>query len=310
MALEIKMNVKPFLEHLKINRHCSPETIKAYRSDLGLFAAFLHEKSLTRITQVDHGVVKDYIEHMREKANPRLGRPGLSDGSVARRLAALSSFMEFARATSHPNLRNPIKDFSRKWRKNNDPKPVDEVTLDLLLRGITDLRDRTLMTLFLASGLRVSEIQQLNRDSITITAESRPDSVEDSLCGSGEVIGKGRKRRRFFFDEETAMLVSEYIVSRTDELPPLFISERKQRMSVRAIQQRLQYWCQKLGLPHTNVHRLRHSFATRLANANINSLVLKELMGHQSFTTTQRYFKLTDTTLARGYFSAMEYLKD
>lgn len=304
------MNVEPFLEHLRANRHCSPETIKAYRSDLGLFAAFLNEKSLTRITQVDHGVVKEYVDHMRAKENPRLGRRGLSDASVARRLAALSSYMEFARATSHPSLRNPIKDFSRKWQKNNDPKPVNESTLDSLLAGTTDLRDRTLITLFLASGLRVSEIQQLNRDSITITEESRPDSCEGSICGSGEVIGKGSKRRRFFFDEETALLVSEYIVSRTDELPPLFVSERKQRMSVRAIQQRLQYWCKKLGLPHTNVHRLRHSYATRLANANINSLVLKDLMDHQSFTTTQRYFKLTDTTLARGYFSAMEYLKD
>jgi site-specific recombinase XerC len=301
------MNIEPFLDHLRVNRHCSPETIKAYRSDLGLFTAFLGEKSLTRITQVDHGVVKDYVEYMREKANPRRGRQGLSDASVARRLAALSSYMEFARATSHPSLRNPIKDF---WEKNNDPKPVDEVTLDLLLRGITDLRDRTLMTLFVASGLRVSEIEQLNRDSITITVETHPDTLEESVCGSGEVIGKGGKRRRFFVDEEAAMLVSEYIVSRTDELAPLFISERKQRLSVRAIQQRLQYWCQKLGLPHTNVHRLRHSFATRLANAQINSLVLKDLMGHQSFTTTQRYFKLTDTTISRGYFAAMEYLKD
>ena len=119
------MNLEPFLEHLRANRHCSPETSKAYRSDLALFAAFLKEKSLTRITQVDHGVVKEYVDHMRGKENPRLGRRGLSDASVARRLAALSSYMEFARATSHPSLRNPIKDFSRKWQKNNNPKPVN-----------------------------------------------------------------------------------------------------------------------------------------------------------------------------------------
>jgi site-specific recombinase XerD len=72
--------------------------------------------------------------------------------------------MEFGRATSHANLRNPIKDFSSKWQKNNDPKPVPEATLDSLLGGITDLRGRTLMTFFLASGFRVSEIQQLDRD--------------------------------------------------------------------------------------------------------------------------------------------------
>ncbi len=80
-------------------------------------------------------------------------------------------------------------------------------------------------------------------------------------------------------------------------------------MSVRAMQYTLSTWCTRLGSPHINVHRLRHSYATRLANANISSMVLKDLLGHSSFATTQRYFKLTDNTLARGYFSAMEYLK-
>ena len=80
-------------------------------------------------------------------------------------------------------------------------------------------------------------------------------------------------------------------------------------MSVRAIQDTLAKLCVRLGAPHINVHRLRHTYATRLANANISSIVLKELMGHQSFTTTQRYFKLADKTLARGYFSAMEFFK-
>jgi site-specific recombinase XerD len=104
-------------------------------------------------------------------------------------------------------------------------------------------------------------------------------------------------------------LHSEYIATRTDDSPALFLSERKQRLSVRAIQDTLTKLCRRLGSPNINIHRLRHSYATRLANANISSMVLKELMGHASFTTTQRYFKVTDTTLARGYFSAMEYLQ-
>ena len=78
-------------------------------------------------------------------------------------------------------------------------------------------------------------------------------------------------------------------------------------MSVAAIQYTLRAWCQKLGIPHINVHRLRHTYATTLANANISSMVLKDLMGHSSLSTTTRYFELADTTLARGYFSAMEY---
>jgi site-specific recombinase XerC len=79
-------------------------------------------------------------------------------------------------------------------------------------------------------------------------------------------------------------------------------------MSVRAIQYTLDAWCKKLGFSHINVHRLRHTYATRLANANIDAMHLKALMGHSSFNTTQQYFKLTDKTLARGYFAAMEFV--
>ena len=79
-------------------------------------------------------------------------------------------------------------------------------------------------------------------------------------------------------------------------------------MSVRAVQYTLAAWCKKLGLDHINVHRLRHCYATKLANAHIDGRILKDLMGHASFTTTNRYFKLTDTTLAAGYFSAMEFI--
>lgn len=238
---------------------------------------------------------------------PGLGEPGLADSSVARRLAAVSGYLEYLRATTQPNLRNPVKGFSRKWQKNNEPKPVEEYTLDLLLASITNVRDRALFTLFVATGLRISEMHQLNRDSITIELEVDPKG-EEHVTGCGEVIGKGNKRRKFYVDGTTLMTYAEYLDTRTDDNPALFLSERKQRMSVRAIQSTLQSWCKKIGFSHINVHRLRHTYATRLANANISSMVLKDLMGHRSFTTPQRYFKLTDTTLARGYFSAMEYL--
>jgi site-specific recombinase XerC len=173
---------------------------------------------------------------------------------------------------------------------------------------MANIRDRTLFTLFVASGLRISEVHQLNRDSITIESEVDP-SGDERICGYGEVVGKGDKRRKFYVDETTLYLFCEYLGTRTDDDPALFLSERRQRLSVRAIQYTLATYCKRLGAPNINVHRLRHTYATRLANANISSMVLKELMGHTSFTTTQRYFKLSDTTLARGYFSAMEQLK-
>lgn len=302
------MDFEPFLLHWKQAKNCTAQTIKAYRSDLMLFAAFLKKRRIRRITQVNHQVINDYIAYMKGKDNPRFQRMGLADSSITRRLAAVSSYLEFLRGTGNPKLRNPLRDLNRRWGKNDEPKPIDDVTLEKLLDGITVLRDQVLISLFLATGLRISEMHQLNRDSIAF--ESFTDETgQEHVGGVGEVLGKGRKRRRFFVDEATLESYSEYLAGRTDKNPALFLSERKQRMSVRAIQYTLSTWCRKLGLPHANVHRLRHTFATAMANSEIDTLVLKDLMGHRSLSTTSRYFKLTDTTLARGYFSAMEYLK-
>lgn len=309
------MDFEPFLQYLDTQRRCSSQTIRAYRNDLTLFDAFLRDRSIFRISKVDHVVINDFIATMRERPNPRFGRTGLLDASIARRLAAVSSYFEFMRATSDAQMRNPIKNLSRRWQKNKEPKPVDELVLDLVITGISNLRDRTLFTLFLASGLRISEMHQLNRNSIRIEADDLgPDDdlyapSQDHITGSGEVVGKGNKRRAFYVDEDTLLLYSKYLATRTDEHPALFLSERKTSLSVRAIQYTLTSWCKKLGAPHINVHRLRHSYATRLANANVSSMVLMKLMGHANPSTTMGYFKLTDTTLARGYFSAMEHLK-
>jgi site-specific recombinase XerD len=287
---------------------CSTQTIRSYRNDLKLFDAFLEKHSIRKLGHVDHAVITKYIEQMQSIENPRYGRTGLADATIGRRLSSLSSYFEFVRATGDTTLRNPIKDLPQnRWTKNREPKPVDSQVLDILMLGITNLRDRILFALFLATGLRISAMRQLDRDTITIT-EVIGDG-EDRVESKGKVLGKGGKIRTFFVDADTMELYSEYVATRTDNHPALFLSERKQRMSVRAIQYTLQAWCKKLAISHINVHRLRHSFATRLINGDIPAMVLRELMGHESFTTTLRYAKINEKKLARGYFSAMEYRK-
>jgi site-specific recombinase XerD len=283
-------------------------TLRSYRNDLLLFQTFLAKEQISGIEQVDYLVIDRYVSYMEQQPNPRFERTGLSDSSIARRLAALSSYFQFVRATSQPGLHNPTRDLERRWTRNDEPKPIDERSLERLLAGVCNLRDRFLLTLFVATGLRVSEVHQLNRDTIRIEVDV-DESGSERVLGVGEVIGKGNKKRRFFVDERTLEQYADYLNARTDDLCPLFLSERKQRMSIRAIQYTLTAWCKRLNLDHANVHRLRHSFATRLANGNINSMILKDLLGHSSLTTSLRYFKLHDTTLARGYFSAMEFLR-
>jgi site-specific recombinase XerD len=301
------MNYEVFLEHLSAVKNYSPQTVRAYGNDLKLLAGRLREGGITKPRQVNQRAVADLVEWMRSSSGGRTGGPGLADASIARRLATLSSFLDYVQATIDPSQQNPIKSLPHRWKKNREPKPVDDMTIDLLLNSIDNLRDKTLFFLMLASGLRVSEVYKLNRDTITFEVETGDDG-SIRLTGSGEVIGKGNKTRPFYVAGYALELLAEYLETRTDDQSALFLSERKQRMSVRAIQYTLGFWCKKLGFSHLNVHRIRHTYATRLANANINSMVLKTLMGHSSFSTTQQYFKLTDKTLSRGYFAAMEFV--
>lgn len=301
------MNYEAFLEHLKSVKGYSPQTIRAYNNDLKLITVRLSEIGIKKPRQVDQRAVANLVHWMRSSPNGRHGGGGLADATIARRLAALSSFLDYIQATTDASQQNPIRSLPHRWRKNREPKPVDEMTIDLLLASIDNLRDKTLFSLMLASGLRISEVYQLDRDAIKFKGEKGEDG-SIRLSASGEVIGKGGKVRPFYVAGYAVELLAEYMVTRTDEVAALFLSERRQRMSVRAIQYTLAAWCRKLGFSHLNVHRLRHTFATRLANADIDSMVLKTLMGHSSFNTTQQYFKLTDKTLARGYFSAMEFV--
>jgi site-specific recombinase XerD len=304
----IVIKFEPFLQYYQDVKGVSADTITAYRSDLKKFAAFLDDQGIRRIDQIDHAVITGYITYMRESAHGRGGRVGLSDSTIARRLAAVSSFFDYSRANSSHKLRNPIDDFSNRWKRNNRPKPVERDIIDKLLSATGSPRDRVLLILFLATGLRLSEMAQLDRSTIVIERHSGNGPGEFVVLGTGEVVGKGNKRRTFYVSAKALLPYVRYMKDRKDGHPALFLSERKQRMSTRAMQERLAYWCCMAGVPHINIHRLRHTFATWLANADMDILQLKELLGHASIATTLQYTKIADTTLARGYHAAMEFV--
>lgn len=297
------MNIALFLADLKA-RNCSPKTIKDYEGDLRMFEMFLKERHL-RVTQVKSQQISEYVEYLGRRHNYRTGEAGMAEASIRRRLASVSCYYEFLRRTSNGKIGNPIRLIPHVRRSRKLPEVVPEQTIEKLLEGIDVLRDKALFALFVASGLRLSELQQLNRDSISV--QERVLDGRRTTLGIGRVVGKGRKERVFLIDLSTLELVSRYLVSRgRDGIDALFISSRGKRMSKRAIEERLHHWCAQLGLSRLRVHALRHAFATRLANAGIPSLVLQELMGHESFTVTQQYFRLDESRLSQEYFAAME----
>jgi site-specific recombinase XerC len=176
---------------------------------------------------------------------------------------------------------------------------------------MTDLRDKAMVVTFIYSGVRLSELRQLNKDSITTRKRTSPAGKVE-YYGCGEVTGKGNKRRDFRVGPKALIALAEYINAHrlADTNPALFLSSRGLRISPRAIQHVIDRWCKRLNLSHIHIHQLRHSFATRNVNAGMSLSVLQSLLGHANPATTGRYFRIQSDRKTREYFSAMEYISD
>jgi integrase/recombinase XerC len=300
------MKIDSFIESLQTK---SKETQRAYRQDLIRFQAFLKKKGL-RTNQVKNSMIADFIRHL-EDTKGRTVSDGLAPATIARHLSVIAAYYEWLRGDSDVAVRNPVERFRRPKVRNEKPRDVDDSILAKLVDGITDSRDRAIVLLFVYSGLRLSELGQLDKTTITLTKKTQPDG-SFQYFGSGEVIGKGNKKRSFLVGPRAMQAVATYIAMErmTDDLPALFLSSRKTRLSNRAIQQVVDKWCKRLGVSHIHVHQLRHSYATRNVNAGMSAAVLQTLMGHKSLTTTQRYFTVKPERLSREYYSVMEFVRE
>lgn len=297
------MNIRGFMKALAV-RTTSKETRRAYRQDLDKYQAFLRSKGL-RVTQATPSTIHAFIAHLVS----RRGAP-LAPATVARCLSVISEFHEFLSEQSNGTITNPVKRVKRPRVDNDRARAVADDVLGRLIEGITDKRDKAIVLLYLYSGLRLSEGRQLDLTTITPRKHKAADGTVEYF-GVGEAIGKGGKRRLFLVGPAALQALADYIneCRKNANDGPLFLSERKRRISGRAIQDMVTRWCVKLGLPHIHVHQFRHSFATRNVNGGMSAAVLQVLMGHASLSPTQRYYRLRAVRLTREYFSVMELIR-
>ena len=186
------MKIDSFIESLSTQTK-SKETLRAYRQDLTRFGAFLKEKGL-RTNQVKQSTIAEFIRHL-EDTKGRTVSDRLAPATIARHLTVISAYYEWLRGDSDVAIRNPVERFKRPKVRNEKPRDVDDGILAKLVDGITDLRDRAIVLLFVYSGLRLSELGQLDKTTITLTKRKQPDGSLQYL-GSGQVIGKGRRLHR------------------------------------------------------------------------------------------------------------------
>ncbi|HVT38356.1 MAG TPA: tyrosine recombinase XerC [Gemmatimonadaceae bacterium] len=294
-----------FLVHLQKERDVSPNTVKAYGRDLAEFCLFLGQH-LGAVewdwAKVDRITMRSFLAH--------LTRRGLSKRSMARTLSAVRTFYSWMHRNELVDT-NPARAVGSPRLEKYLPGHLDRAQVETLFRAATtramegkylDVRNLAILELFYSAGLRLSELQGINRPDL------------DLLAGLVKVRGKGRKERIVPVGEHAQRALRNYERARdalcrtiglVADRTAFFLGRQGKRMGVKAIQVAVTDCLSQVdegaGL---STHSLRHTFATHLLDAGADLRAVQELLGHASISTTQIYTHTSVERLKQVYRKA------
>jgi integrase/recombinase XerC len=299
----VNRHTEDFLESLR-RKAASVHTVSNYEIDLKHFLEFLALRKAS-IEATDHLLLRDFLNHLYTQRK-------LAKSSVSRKLACLKTFFKFmvregrlkanpAELVSSPRLPKKLPSYLGE----TEAAAMIEMPKGNTLKG---LRDRAILELLYASGLRVSELVGLNEDEVDL----RQETVR--------VLGKGNKERIVPFGSFAAVALKDYLAKKRSlkiTVPekngslPAFISLNGHRLNSRDVQRLVARL--RLGLQTTRrvtPHTLRHSFATHLLERGADLRSIQELLGHESLSTTQKYTHVSLQHLRKEYDKAHPKAKD
>jgi tyrosine recombinase XerC len=284
--------IEEFLRHLSLERRLSPHTVGAYRTDLRGLAAFLGRGGESLRT-AGPALLRRWLAH--------LGTRGYARSSIARKAASVRSLYRFL-ARRGLVRRNPATLLSAPKVPSLLPSVLKAGEAEALLEAPSTedpwaLRDRAILELLYASGLRVSELCGLDV----------PDTDLDR--GRVRVLGKGGREREIPVGEVAAESLRSYlkrgrgrIAPKGDRVAALFFNRRGKRMSPRDARAVVEKYRRAVLMGRrVSPHTLRHSFATHLMEGGADIRVVQELLGHASLTNTQRYTHVSRRRLFGAY---------
>lgn len=278
-------------------RNLSPYTLRNYRADLEHFLAALAGQRVAPL-QAARGDLRRYLALLLQTQ--------MAPASIRRKVSTIRSFYRWLRQEGELD-NDPFYGIGGPRPPRRLPVVLDPADIRRLIEAAdgsdpAGLRDRALLELLYAAGLRVSEAAGLDLRDIDL----RDRSVR--------VTGKGKKDRVGVFGEPAAVALERYLrfgrprLSSGDS-PALFLNRRGGRLSVRSLQAIVSGYATRAGLPAAvHPHLLRHSFATHLLDGGADLRVVQELLGHESPNTTQVYTHVTEARKRRGMEEAFEQL--
>lgn len=274
-------------------RYGDRSTPKHYLNDLDMF--------IRQVGSVNpNNVTMQQIDEFIDKQQAR----GLKPATINRRLASIHTFFEFISSEEGvPELVNPVQ-----WRRHRIkegsrlPRDASDGDVTQLFETIEDNRDKAIFGLMVGAGLRVGEVVSLQVEDLEM-----PTSAEQSA--RLRVRGKGQKERIVWLTPYWYNVVRQWIGQRPEsETDHLFLNQHRRALSVAGVQYRLRQVCQQAGIQLT-CHQLRHTFARRLAEQQMPTESIAELMGHEQVSTTQRYTSGANVALRNSFLEAMAQLE-
>ena len=293
----MQQDIDRFLTYLTVERGFSNNTVAAYRNDLSQLASFAQEDAAKR------GLIPSWANFNRQGMLSyllNLNERGYAATTKARKVAAAKSFLSFMVAEG--NMKdNPTQNVSSPSVGRSLPKPISVSQVRRLLEQPAKLstpeakRDKAMLHLLYASGMRVSELMSLNLDDI----------MDDGFV---RCFGKGHKERIIPIHQGAASAIEEYIkearphLVHSDKEKALFLNRRGERLTRQGFWQILKGYAKSADLDkEITPHTLRHSFATHMLSGGADLRSVQELLGHANISTTQVYTHLTTEHVRQSY---------
>ena len=293
--------VNDFLEFLSVEKGASSNTIVAYRSDLSQFESFMtpgDNGDSVQWKRVSQPQIVDYVVQLRSQS--------YAEASVARKVAAVKSFFSYLQAEGKLRA-NPAESLASPKVGKSLPKPltvqeIDELLEQPLRRSTSEAkRDKAMLELMYATGLRVTELVSLDLPDAQL-GDDRPHV---------RLIGKGNRERQIPLPEQPASDVASYVRLARPKLvggrqeTALFVNRRGERITRQGFWLILKGYAEEAGIAgRVTPHTLRHSFATHMLRGGMDIRMVQELLGHANISTTQVYTQVSPEHIREAYEKA------
>lgn len=290
-------HIKSFKAYLSVEKNFSEHTVKAYQSDVLSFFIWCNYLAPEK---VNFNKLREYL-HFIQKFNYK-------KTTIARKIAALRTFFKYLHKTQYISA-NPAENLTAPKKPKSLPKFLTDDEMMTLLDNVdintpSGLRNKAILELLWATGMRVSELSGLNFEDLNLD--------ENEIT----VFGKGAKERIVLISERAKKYLTQYINTarplimkdnpqQLTEKSPVFVNKTGFRLQDKSIRNAINDVVDKIDLPkHVTPHVFRHSFATRMIENGADLRVVQELLGHASISNTQIYTHVSSQHLKQEYIKA------